>query len=249
MKNLPKSLLKSIGLSQSQEIVYLSALELGECSMQELARKSQVKRTSIYNFIDELKDHGLLIVTKKKKRKVYSAVHPQRLLEMEKIRLAELEYCLPELMAIQNKSKTKPRVTFHEGIEGIKEVYTDMLNEKKEILAFEDLEHMKIALPSSFYEYFPPERARRQIPFKSILRDSKEARELVKRNIGLLRESKLIKSTDWKTEINIYGNKVALMSFRTKTPLCVLIDDYDIAETLRSVWKELWQNLPVQIIG
>ena len=38
----------------------LAALELGEATMQDLARKSKVKRTSIYNFIDKLKE-GLMV--------------------------------------------------------------------------------------------------------------------------------------------------------------------------------------------
>ena len=53
----------------------------------------------------------------------------------------------------------------------------------------------------------------------------------------------MVDSGDWKTEINIYGDKVALMSYRTKIPFCVLIEDHNIAETLRSAWKELWERL------
>lgn len=248
MKTFSKSLLKSLSLSEVQAALYSAALELGESNMQDLARKSGVKRTSIYNFIDELKERGLIIETKLKKRKIYSAVHPQQLLEIERIRITELEQVLPELLAIQNKSKTKPRVTFYEDIEGIKEVYADMLKEGTEIVAFEDLEHMQIALPKSFYEYFPSERARRDIPFKSILRDSPEARRLAQKNSRLLRQSKFLASADWKTEVNIYGDKVALMSFRAKIPFCVLIDDQDIATTLRSVWQKLWDNLNMPII-
>lgn len=249
MKKVSKQLLNSLGLSEVQAAVYFAALELGGANMQELARKSGIKRTSIYNFIDDLKERGFITETIKKKRKVYSAVDPDQLVEIEKTRLSELERTLPELRAIQNKSRTKPRVAFYEGIEGIKEVYADMLKDKKEILAYEDLEHMSIALPKIFYDWFPPERARRGIPFKSILRDSSEARHLIQKNIRLLRQSKLLNTADWKTEINIYGDKVALMSFRSKMPFCVLIEDHDIAETLRTLWNELWKRLGADVIG
>jgi sugar-specific transcriptional regulator TrmB len=249
MNKISRELLKSVGLTETQGAVYLSALELGEANMQDLARKSGVKRTSIYNFIDELKARGFLVETTKRKRKIYSAADPQQLLEVEKTRLAELERLMPELLAAHNKPKNKPRVRFYENIEGIKEVYADMLKDKKEILAFEDLEHMKAALPKSFYDWFPPERARRGIPFKSILRDSAEARQLTQKNIGLLRQSKLLNTADWKTEINLYGDKTALMSFRAKTPFCVMIEDRDITETLRTAWRELWNRLGPDAIG
>src|SRR3989344_4616240 len=122
MKILSKSLLSSLGLNEAQATVYTTALELGESNMQQLSRKSGIKRTSIYNFIDELKSRGLIVELKKRRRKIYSAVHPRQLLEMEKTKIMELEHVMPELLAIQNKSKTKPRVTFYDGIEGIKEV-------------------------------------------------------------------------------------------------------------------------------
>ena len=71
----------------------------------------------------------------------------------------------------------------------------------------------------------------------------------MKKNIRLLRESKLIKANPWKTEINIYGDKVAMMRFREDHAMCVLIEDHDIAETLRDAWQELWNNLDVPKIG
>lgn len=243
MKKLSNSLLHSLNLTEAQASVYAAALELGVANMQQLATKSGIKRTSIYNFIEEMKERGFIVEITKRKRTMYSAVAPEQLVEIEKTRLAELEHALPELRAIQNESMTKPRVAFYDGIEGIKEVYADILKDKKEIVAFEDLENMKKVLPDSFYRWFPTERARRNITIKSILRDSPEARKITELDIRLLRKTKLINSSDWKTEINIYGDKVALMSYRTKIPFCVLIEDHNIAETLRSAWKELWERL------
>ena len=249
MIKISKNILSSLGLSQSQAQVYLAALELGQATMQELSRKSGVKRTSIYNFIDELKERGLIVEARKKKRRVYSATDPERLLEIEKTRMQELEKTLPELKAIQNSSPKKPRVTFYEGLEDVLDVYTDQLKEKKTVYAFEDLEHMLGVMPKEWATWWPQERSKRNIAFKSILRDSPEARKFTQKNIKYLRESKLIPSGDWKTEINIYGNKVAIMSFRSDPPFCVVIEDESIAETLGTVWKELWNHLDNPIVG
>ena len=54
---------------------------------------------------------------------------------------------------------------------------------------------------------------------------------------------KFIKAEELKTEINIYGDKVAMMSFRSNPPFAVLIENKDIAETLRTAWQELWERL------
>ena len=249
MKTLSKQLLSSLGLAEAQAAVYLAALELGESNMQELALKSGIKRTSIYNFIDQLKERGLLIEMKKKKRKIYSAVEPKQLIEIEKLHLNELERAMPELMAIQNTSRKKPRVTFYEGIENVLAVYEDQLKENKPIIAYEDLETTQGIMPASFFNSWPTERAKRNISFKSILRDSPAAREFVKKNIKLLRQSKIVSANPWQTEINIYGNKVAMMRFRENYAMCVLIEDEDIAQTLRFGWQKLWDSLNVPVIG
>lgn len=230
------------GLSEMESAVYRAALELGEATMQDLARKSGVKRTSIYNFIEKLKSDGFISMTRRKKRILYSAVHPKHVVEIQKQRLGQLEQTLPELTAIYNKSANKPRVTFYEGIEGIKEVYADTLREQRPIIAYSDWDYMKQGL-GEFYDWYPMERARRHIPFSTISRDSKDARDVISKNESQLRKMKFIKSADLKTEINIYGDKVAMMSFRSNPPFAVLIENHDIAETLRTTWQELWSRL------
>ena len=243
MIHLSKNILHGLGLTEAEAAVYFAALELGQSTVQALAYKSGLKRTSVYNFIDTLKERGLITESKKKKRRVYSALHPKQMVEIEKTRLSELEQALPEMLAIHNKSPQKPRVTFFEGFTAIEDVYWGMLTEKQPIVAWEDLEHMEAVLRPSFYKGWPEERAKRNITFKVILRDSRAAREFVKGNVRLLRESKFITSGDLKTGITICGDKVALISFRNKPPFCVLIEDHDIAETLRVGWTELWKRL------
>ena len=239
---VPKPLLRSLGLTRAEAKVYLAALELGEASIQSLARKSGVKRTSIYNFIDKLKERQIIIETTKGKRNVYSATHPERLAETLKMAMVEFDRALPKLNEIHRRSKTKPQVTFFEGYEGIKEVYSDTLREKKPIVGWSDWEHMKATMESFLTDY-PVERAKRGISLHTIARESNEAREVSVKDQSVLRRTKFLKSNEFKTEINIYGNKVAVMSFRSSPPFAVIVEDTDTAETLRTVWHELWQRI------
>ncbi len=243
MVNIPKNLLKNLNLTELQAKVYLAALELGQALMQELTRKSGVKRTSIYNFIGELKERGLIIETRKNKRSMYSAAHPSILIEMEKTRVKELELILPELSAIANNVRNKPKVTFYEGREGIYEVYLDTLKERQPIIAWSDFEHMKPVMGKDFMVEYPKERARRSITFRCITKDTPITQEVARRNYGELREMKLIDTEHLETEINVYGNKVAQISFRSNPPFAVLIEDKGIAQTLRVAWNELWNRL------
>lgn len=243
MEKVIENLFKDLGINDEQARVYLAALELGQANMKELAEKAGLKRTSVYNYVDDLIQKKLLTIGKKRKRTVYTAVHPQMLIEIEKARLNELNRNLPELLAIYNKSKTKPRVTFYQGVDGIKEVLRDMLKEKQPVSAFSDFKHMAAVFGDYYFDVFPPERARRGIVSRNIIPDTPKARELAKKDARYLRETKFLPVPDLKTEINIYGNKVALNSYQSSPPFGVIIEDKDIAETLRTIWKQLWDRI------
>ena len=237
-----ETLTRGFGLSLQESRVYLAALELGQATVQELSRKSGVRRTSIYNFLDKLKEFQIINETKRGKRSVYTAAHPAQLLEILRLRVNEYERALPQLLAIHNHSRRKPSVTFFEGTEGIKDVYRDALREAKPIIAWTDWEPMLKVL-GDFIRAYPVERAQRNIFLQQIARDSKAARQVAARDAAELRQTKFLQSNDLKTEIMIYGNKVAVMSFRTTQPFALIIEDPGTAETLRVGWQELWKRL------
>lgn len=243
MKKELENILKDIGLSQDQSRVYLASLELGEATMQELATKSGVPRTSIYNFMKEMVRKRLIASGRRKKRTVYSAIHPNILLELQKGRMTELQNLLPELVAIHNSAKNKPRVTFHEGVEGIKEILFDMIKEGREVRAWSDYDAMAESFGEYYFDVFPAERAKRKIFCRNIVVDTPKAREFSKKDNRYLRESKFARIEGLKTEINIYGDKVALNSFDSNHPFALLIEDRNIASTLRTIWQQQWENL------
>jgi sugar-specific transcriptional regulator TrmB len=232
----------NLGLSETEAILYLAALELGQAHMQDLAKKSGLKRTSIYNYLEALLSKGLITSSKKKRRIVYIATNPEQLIEIEKARLAELERTVPELSAIYNNSKNKPKITFFEGVNGIKNIYADSLKERQPIFGWSDFENMAEVLGDYYFDIYPPERAKRGIVIKTFVPDGAKSKEFQKNDAKYLRETKLVKFSDWKTEIYIYGNKVALMSFRSNPPIAILIEDKDITQTLKFIWEQLWNK-------
>lgn len=237
-------LIQTLGLSEHEATVYLAALELGEANIQDISRKSQVKRTSIYNFIDALKGRQLLSEVKKGKRKFYSAVSPHHLVDEQRSKMISIERILPQLLAIQNSVRKKPRVSFFEGIEGLKEIYRMTLREKQIIYAWEDLDRALDVLPPAFLKWYTEERTAKKIPARCIDRDTKSAREWTAKNdVRLARESRFVVSEEFGTEINVFGNKVAFFRWDKQNPFGVVIEDKGIATALRVAWTELWNRL------
>lgn len=129
-----EKILVNFGLHEKEAKTYLALLELGSSTIKPLADKAVVKRTSIYNFIDRLLELGLITQIKIHNRMHYTAVSPERLLEMEKERLRNIQNTLPEFLSVFNSLTTKPKIQYFEGPEQMKNIVREELKCFKECL-------------------------------------------------------------------------------------------------------------------
>lgn len=234
--------LEQWGLSPKETKVYLAGLELGAVPVQDLAKKTGIERTNVYSIVEGLIHQGLFTETEKSGKKYFVAESPEKLVLKLKEREKEIESVLPELKSIYNLSPQKPKVRFYEGVEGVKLVYEDTLDENKPIVAFSDYEYLIQAMSFDYMLDYASKRAAKGITFRSITRPSKGYQKYAPYDKKQLREVKLLPGVDFSTEINVYGNKVALMSFR-KEVFAVIIESQEIANTLNVVFNSLWNLL------
>ena len=99
--------LKHLGLSEKEAQVYLSALDLGPATAQDISDKSKVNRATTYVMIEMLAARGLMNTFEKEKRRYYFAESPERLSSILRIQQKELEEkqnefekSLPRLMSL-----------------------------------------------------------------------------------------------------------------------------------------------------
>lgn len=125
--------LAELGLSQKEADVYLGMLELGPASVQSIAEKAGVNRTTTYLLIDALKKRGLVSTLEKQGKTCFVPEHPQRFVSMVvqelsgiEAKRARLESCLPKLLAIFNTIDDKPIVRFFEGEDALNAIRTEI---------------------------------------------------------------------------------------------------------------------------
>lgn len=241
------SAMQNLAIDEKQANVYLACLELGTATIQEVADKSGIKRTSIYNFLDEMKQKGLISEITQDRRTLLVAEDPHHLVERARMNVSKMENLLPDLMSIYNLPGNKPKVRFYTGVEGIKKLYMEeVINADGKIYGFSDYEKMFEAITDWAWLWsFPEERKKRNLPFLNIAKYGPRGIEIQAKDKEQLRETKLVTNVEFDTEINIFGNKVAMMSFR-RPYAAVLIEDRAIATTFKSAWKLLWNILPDQ---
>ena len=136
--DIVKSLIP-FGLKPKEAKIYLISLKIGPASVYELALKSGLKRPTVYLVVEELLKKGLVKLIRLRGRNYYQALSPKKLLKSWENNLEMLQGLVPALENMVKESKSKPRVEFYEGIEGIKKIYTELdpdINHSEELCWF-----------------------------------------------------------------------------------------------------------------
>ncbi|MBU1178221.1 hypothetical protein KJ903_03290 [Patescibacteria group bacterium] len=244
MDSVERSLQQS-GLSDKEAKVYVASLELGSALASEIAKKSGIKRATVYVVLDELIKKGLVGTTKKDKKLTFVPESPGKLLvgiEDRKRHLEETEAnvktVLPELKSLFERSGKVPRIRFYAGLEGIRQIIQEALE------VGEDYCHIVPTKTYSqtmlnFAEGYVKRKATAGIHTRVILDKIPWSLEHVKHDQEENRESRFIPAEyDITTGVRIYGNRVALISYQNE--IGVVIEDAEIAKMMQMFFEVLW---------
>jgi sugar-specific transcriptional regulator TrmB len=236
--------LKKTGLEDKKARIYLAALELGETTIIEIARKTSIKRTTVYENMDEMLNMGYIRVTTKGKRKHYFAIDPHELKALIRKKESLIDQILPDLISINNVSEVKPKVWFYHGKEGILEAYEDILNYPNiEVVGWASGEVLKMFNWKDVEQYVA-KRQRKKIMETLIMTGDKEAQVFIESASHQLRKLKVIDAEEYpfKIEINVYANRVALFSVKDK--MAVILESEPITAAMRMIFNICWKAIP-----
>lgn len=244
-----KDALVQLGLKDRQIEIYLALLQMGEGSIQEIAAKTKIKRTTVYSVLDTLVQKGLVTFLDKGWHRAYFAENPKKVLvyfkdQKQNIENQEKKFSevLPELSGLYNVSATKPKIRYYEGVEGLKLIYEEtlLLKPKEEMLAYGQAELIYKILGDEWVESYLARRRKAKIFQRAIVEDSPLAQAHKKNDSEENRETILIPQDKFPfvNEINIFGNKLSIVSF--KEQMGVIIESADVAKTQRAIFELAW---------
>lgn len=239
-------LLKKLGFSARECRVYSVSFRLGPQPASVVARKLRMNRVTVYIILKNFVSKGFAKMFIKRGVQFFSVITPRELVnyaetksEEWKILSNEFLKSIPEFLQYSQHSQALPKVSFYEGIEGIKEVYNDTLKGGHEILGFLTVERIPKELKDYFVNVYIPKRIKRKVRCRMILSDSKRAQRYTKSDRKYLRKTYILpkKNMPFETEISIYGKDcVAIIAF-TKTDLnAVVIQNKRVYNTLKSIF-------------
>ncbi len=235
-------LMPTLGLNEHEAKIYLACLELGGSSVQDISRETGIKRTTVYNFLEELRARGLVSQVKKGGRTLLLPEDPHVFIQKAEQHLREIKNAVPELMSVFNLPSSKPNIRFYQGVDGLRHLYEDTLVVGEKIYGFGDFDKVIAVMGDYIWDYVA-RRVKKNIDYQVIAKRGDWLKDPHVHNERQLRNFRLVgATTKFDTEIDIYGGKIAIYSFR-KPYAGIIIEDHAVAETMKSVWKLLWEAL------
>ena len=238
--------LTPFGLSTTEAKTYLAALELGESSVERIAKKARLNRSSIYHTLNILSEKGLVTTAKRGKKTVYIAEDPRKIKEGMEDKLHKFDELLPGLRSIANAIDKKPKITFYEGYDELLGAINDsLLYTKTELLFwFPDIP-FSTEYADFWYEEYQPKRLTLGIPARAIGPTCPMGEDLIRHDKELLRRTRLDTAETFQptSVIHVYGNeKVAIISHQDM--LATVIESRQINQMMRSIFESHWASLP-----
>lgn len=230
-----------IGLSSKEADVYLASLELGPSPASDISLRAKLNRVTTYDILEKLMHKGFVSTHTEKRMKIFVATNPDMIKHDVQQKYANLREVLPDLRRLHGNT-SHPRVLYYEGLAGIKRVYADTLTAKTEILNYADSKVIRDFWPEYDKDYVA-QRVKKKIHLRGIAPRDEFGEAVAAQNKATHREIRLVPRTEFSfaNEINIYNNKVAIISYGKDELVGMIIDCPEVADTQRAIFMMAWE--------
>jgi len=243
--------LRLIGLSQNEQRVYLALFNTGIVSVRELTEILNIKRTSLYLYLSELKEKGFVSEITDKKKKYFQAVNPSGLKKVVKTKIEELEKIeksIPSLISQFKSSKSKKGRTntkTYKGIISIPDLVQDVANSKTDIYFLGSIKSLQHYLGFDFLEKIYTRTRRRNLKITDYLISDWAASTIRRYHEEEERFSKirfLPPSLNPKGCFVSFNNKLIVGQFFPE-PNATVFEDLTMVELFKIAFLSLWEKL------
>lgn len=158
---------ESIGIPKMQTIVYLDLLKNKESTPAQIAKRTQMHRTNVYDTLTKLKERNLVFLSNKEGKQIYVALTTDLIITEEKDKLEHLKSAMNYINTTYVTGQT-PKVYTLEGLNAVKTIIFGLLEKKSTIWIYglAENENLINILNSKMMHAFHIERTKREIELK-----------------------------------------------------------------------------------
>lgn len=232
--------LKQYGLSEKEILVYTAILPLDSSKLQDIAKRVDLPRTTIYNTLNYLCQKGIVSFITKGSVRCYQAADPQKLVDALDERKNLLKSVLPQLKVLQENKKADSSVEIFQGQKGLFTILADIFSKKQMLYYFGSYSLSKEILKHQ-PEHFRTIRLERKIPAKIVMDfyDEEIFHAAEYKRITEMRFNDSLK--EFPCMVFIYGKKVALYTLK-KDLIGLIISNEQVAEAMKIVFDLYWAS-------
>lgn len=240
--------LNNLGLAPKAARVYLAIIELGKASSIDIARRTRLKRTTVYDHVLDLIQRGYITETKKGKRRLFIAEDPKKLIGRHELRLERIKELVPILSSAYTKNHPQPHIRFYDGFSGVRVIMEELLTaQKEEQLWWTSMHDMADVLGRNYLKQWVRRRVKRGISCR-VLRTPETAKTLLDplfgETTGYLRKIKWLPvNFVFEGALCIFNDKVAYMSSRNDR-FGFIIESASFSKMHRLVFESMWMVTP-----
>lgn len=243
--------LQEFGLNDKEITIYLTLLKSGPSTIMDLARKTDIKRSTTHNNVEELIKKGLVSQTNHGERRMVVAENPEKLkflLEQRKWEVSRLETNMDEIVkeifqiVPKARENTHVDVKYYTGKEGTSLIYRDAFA-AKELRSYVNLTAASKIFPENSAIYLNSQKKNRNLKVKELIDNSDESIKIAKHyeknsNFNFKISSKPLNLTTIDTLL--YDGKVAFINFRDDSITGTVIDNNDYYNNNVVIFDLIW---------
>lgn len=241
-----EDLLIKTGMSLREVKIYTTLRTQGELMAAELAKKTGLIRTNVYDVLNSLIKKGIVAYVIRSSKKYFRATDPEKLVDYINTQRRDLEEINEELTKLLPKLKpvdydtNRPIIEVYEGKEGMKTILAmsvrESLKTKKEILGISVQQEKCRALAGPYHVRWYEDRGKHKIKGRYLM--SAEEKIIP------------IKYTKFKTlpeeaknpnEIFIFGDYTTQFFFVGNLFTAIVINNEEITNKYRDYFDFLWK--------
>lgn len=240
-------ILKEIGLSENEAVIYLTSLSLGPATILKISKSSEIRRTTVYSVAERLRQRGLMHIKPSGIKQLHVAEHPEKLESIVEGKKNSLKKVLPQFAALYKLKEGEGTVHYYEGLPAIKNIYETALSPLRpgeDFLVISDLEKFFSKIDSDYFEGFLEKRIKSRVNARLIVTDSERARNMKKYAKNLNSEVRILPpGATLSVDVMVLPQKATI--FNLDEPLsAVSLENEAMIQMHKQLFEIIWTSLP-----
>lgn len=133
---ISENVLLDVGLTNAEAKIYVCLLELGSTTVTNIAEKTKIHRTNVYDSLKKLVDKGVVSVMKQDNIAFYDACNPSVFISLLKEKESNFRKVLPNLLLLKKLADNDADYSLFKGVSSFIDSLHELLNYDADFFIF-----------------------------------------------------------------------------------------------------------------